>query len=106
MHIKVYTIIIEQPIEQPKKRGRTRNDRPPKETKPRGEQRVIKKWKDPKKRGTPKNERPPKELQKKRRKPKPKTEQVERRPRGRPRIYNEGNNGRPKDIDYFYTVLN
>ena len=29
------------------------------------------------------------------------TEQVERIPRSRPRIYNEGTNGRPIDIDYF-----
>ena len=30
--------------------------------------------------------------------------QLERRPRGRPRIYREGTIGRPEDIDYFLKI--
>ena len=75
-------IWIEQPIEEPKKRGRREIYWPPKETKQRGRPRSIKQPKDPKKCGRPRIERPPKGRQKKGRKPKPqKTAQVEWRPR-------------------------
>ena len=81
------TIIKEKPTEEPKKRGRPKIDIPPKEPKPRGRPIIIKQPKEPKKRGM---------------KPKPKTEPVDKHiPRGRPRIYSEGTNGKPKDIDYF-----
>ena len=38
---------------------------------------------------------------KQRRKPKPNTEQVDKIPGSRPRIYSGGTSGKPKDIDYF-----
>ena len=36
LHIMDNTVIIKQSIEEPKKRGRPKNDKPPKEPKPRG----------------------------------------------------------------------
>ena len=81
---------IEQPIEEPKKRGRP-IDRPPKETKPRGKPIIIKQPKDPKQRG-----------RKEEGSQSQNTEPVVSRPRGRPRIYSKGTNGRPKDINYSF----
>ena len=93
------TIIIDQHTEEPNKKGRPKNDIPPKETKPRGRPRIIKQPRilrnaeDLELRGHQNNVRKEEGSQSQN------TEQVERRPRGRPRIQNEGTNGRPKDID-------
>ena len=56
---------------------------------------MIKQPTDPKKRGRPNHEKRPKEPQKRGMKPKPNNEPVERRPRGRPRIYREGTTEMP-----------
>ena len=66
------TIILEQHTEEPNKKGRPTNDRPPTETKPRGRPIFIKQPKDLKKRGRPRIERPPTEHLKRRREPTPK----------------------------------
>ena len=66
------TIIIGQPIERPKERGRPKNDWPPEKTKPQGRPKNFKQPRDPKKRGRPRIERPPTEHLKRRREPTPK----------------------------------
>ena len=73
-------------IVERRSRGRRSIDKPPKEPTQRGRPNIIKQPEEPHKHG---------------RTPTPKSEPVERRPRGKPRIYREGTIGKAKDIDYF-----
>ena len=81
-------IIMEQPIEEPKQRGR------PTLLKVEQSGQVERRS-----RGRPNIDKPPKEPQKRGKQPKPQIEPVERRPRGRPRIYRKGTIGKPKDFE-------